>query len=288
MTLSSDFKSNDTGRSNSSGNFIDGKVSALAFEPTSQSLFVAGTFHFVDGKECSTVAVWEMATNKWTCLYDPIHGISSVTTMLFKNDMLYLAGWAAPSSSWDSRVNLAPYAIATLDMSRWIEERSKAHATKTPTAMPTSSPPNITSNSSSSPTAVDDWPPRSREMRALRRQDEVLVHPRAIPLPTERSKYRRRRHRVHLRQGNGSTVVRLPVLNRRRIRRLAMTATPPQTRTNSTFAPTALPSKGPWVMSWTWLPAFPVRRLYYLSINQLFVVCLGRQWSHTSTHARRG
>ena len=257
VTLSSDFKSNDTGRSNSSGNFIDGKVSALAFEPSSQSLFVAGTFHFVDGKECSTIAVWEMSTNKWTCLYDPIHGISSVTTMLFKNDMLYLAGWAAPSSSWDSRVNLAPYAIATLDMSRWIEERSKSHVTKEPT----SGPSNISTNSSSS-SGADDTPPRSRETRALRRQELVTIHPRNIPLPLDWRRYRRRLHHVHIREVNGSVLRRLPTLNRRRLRRLLMnTATKP----NVTFAPSISPTKGPWVMSWAWLPSFPVSFLYSIA-----------------------
>ena len=100
----------------------DGEAMALTFESRSQSLFVAGLFDSIGGIECQSVAVWNSYMNEWRCLNDQNYMIMTVTTMSLQNDILFLAGWASPSSTWmGSTLYESPYAIAVLDVAGYIE-----------------------------------------------------------------------------------------------------------------------------------------------------------------------
>jgi hypothetical protein len=256
-------------RNLSRSSLIDGSVHAFEFEPKSQSLFVAGAFRYVNGMNCSTVAVWEMSSNTWTCLYDPSHGISSVTAMLYSSDTLYLAGWAAPSSSWDGKVNQTPYTIARLDVSRYVEDRFKPHVPRPVTTAPSSQPSSTPASNSSSPIT---WSPFSannsidpdnysyRRRRLKRKILSLSVQPPRRSLRRFPDHYRHRRHRTMPYTIDGEVIEEVGVLSRKRLRRLSATYPTPIFPIHPGWnytAPTAIPTKGPWALNWTWLPGFP-------------------------------
>ena len=103
----------------------DGEAMRIAFEPITRSLFVAGLFDEIGGVSCQSIAMWneiETHLSPWRCLLSEQYSILTVTTMSLQNELLYLAGWASPSSTWTGMTeNNAPYAIATLDISGYID-----------------------------------------------------------------------------------------------------------------------------------------------------------------------
>ena len=101
----------------------------IAFEPQSTSLFVAGIFSFAgytDGTnsmiECQNIAVWQRKTNEWRCLYQVDRSFSSVTSLLVYGTKVFVSGWASSSSDWNGRSWGSPYAIAVMNIGKYIEE----------------------------------------------------------------------------------------------------------------------------------------------------------------------
>jgi len=108
---------------NSMGGSANSRVKCIAFDPTSRSLFIAGTFQQVGDKKlpCNGVAVWHHSG--WRCLHDEMYGISSVTAMLLTDNALYLSGWAASLSTWTGGA-VSPYVVARMDVVGFIEEHT--------------------------------------------------------------------------------------------------------------------------------------------------------------------
>jgi len=110
------------GVQHSDGGVGNTQVKAIAYETKSESLFISGQFHQINGKPCNGVAVWTRWSNLWRCLADDNHAISVVTSMLLTPTHLYLSGWAAATSSWHVFSAENPYAIARIDISGYIQE----------------------------------------------------------------------------------------------------------------------------------------------------------------------
>lgn len=278
VTLSTDSPFNVTGNL-SSRSSVDGKVMALQFESRSQSLFVSGSFHYVNNTPCTTVAVWEMSTNTWTCLYDPIHGISTVTAMLYENNFLFLAGWAAPSSSWDSKLNLAPYTIAVLDIRRYIEDRYKWKI-RSPTSVPS---PSSFGNSSSN-SSCSNCPLNGNDSN----NSDIERSPTKAPHSSYGSRRRLRSRgaaRSHLRFHGGRRAQGAEVS-----RKLVTSILPVHTTFNTTSTPSPTPAKGPWTMEWAWLPAFPVNHPHKMNDTfPSYALASGRERPNIATYdGRRG
>ena len=108
----------------------DGEATVLKYDGLSKSLFVAGSFSFVSGLVCSSVAVWHRPTNLWTCLDNSRFSISTVTAMLLDplKQLLYLAGWASFQAKWPGRNWGSPYAITRIDVRDYIEKKSQLNA----------------------------------------------------------------------------------------------------------------------------------------------------------------
>ena len=110
-----------------------GIVSDLAFEPYSQSLFVAGAFTEINGNNCVSIAVWHRKTNEWLCLFQPLKAVTPITAMFLDSTSstttLYISGWALATSDWFTSSNITrptfPYAVASLDLQGYIDERAK-------------------------------------------------------------------------------------------------------------------------------------------------------------------
>ena len=101
----------------------------IAFEPQSTSLFVAGIFSFAGYNddtnamiECQNIAVWQRKTNEWRCLYQVDRSFSSVTSLLVYGTKVFVSGWASSSSDWNGRSWGSPYAIAVMNIAKYIEE----------------------------------------------------------------------------------------------------------------------------------------------------------------------
>ena len=123
----------------------------MAFEASSRSLFVAGSFDHIDGESCSSIAVWNSMTYTWRCLSHVLespfghktgmqqdsssHGFSFISTMALVGNTLYTAGLTHPLSSWHSSQSASnpsnvfdwhpnssnlPYAIAHMDITGYI------------------------------------------------------------------------------------------------------------------------------------------------------------------------
>ena len=101
----------------------DGEASVLTYDCRSQSLFVAGSYSYVAGMQCSSIAVWHRPTDSWTCLDTPDFSISTVTAMRLDrlNGVLYLAGWASFLAKWQGREWGSPYAISRIYVQGYIE-----------------------------------------------------------------------------------------------------------------------------------------------------------------------
>eukprot|EP00602_Paraphysomonas_sp_CaronLab_P007860 CAMPEP_0185032518 /NCGR_PEP_ID=MMETSP1103-20130426/20669_1 /TAXON_ID=36769 /ORGANISM="Paraphysomonas bandaiensis, Strain Caron Lab Isolate" /LENGTH=964 /DNA_ID=CAMNT_0027568451 /DNA_START=200 /DNA_END=3094 /DNA_ORIENTATION=+ len=127
------FPGSSTGLSLSAG-LPNGEATRLAYEPTSQSLFVAGSFSFIDDTECVNIAVWHRPTETWTCLYDSDRAISTVTTMTLdvNGGKLYLAGWASFQAEWKGRDWGSPYAVAWTDVNAYIASHTPRSESPTP------------------------------------------------------------------------------------------------------------------------------------------------------------
>ena len=104
--------------------FNNGAVHSLAFEPISESLFVAGYFLKIGSFECMNIAVWSRTISSWKCLYHDLHAITTLTTMFLDTHTLFISGWAASNSNWAGRNWNSPYAIARLDIAQYILECS--------------------------------------------------------------------------------------------------------------------------------------------------------------------
>lgn len=98
----------------------------LTYDARSQSLFVAGSFSFVAGLQCSSIAVWHRPSDSWTCLDTPHYSISTVTAMCLDLTLgaLYLAGWASFQAKWEGRNWGSPYAISRIDVRGYIEHHA--------------------------------------------------------------------------------------------------------------------------------------------------------------------
>lgn len=96
----------------------DGEATALTYDSRSQSLFVAGSYSFVAGMQCSSIAVWHRPSDTWTCLDTPDYSISTVTAMCLDGSLgaLYLAGWASFQAKWRGRDWGSPYAISRISV----------------------------------------------------------------------------------------------------------------------------------------------------------------------------
>ena len=97
----------------------------LTYDARSQSLFVAGSYSFVAGLQCSSIAVWHRPSDAWTCLDTPHYSISTVTAMRLDltlgRETLYLAGWASFQAQWQGRDWGSPYAISRIDVRGYIQ-----------------------------------------------------------------------------------------------------------------------------------------------------------------------
>ena len=71
---------------------VSGVALRIAYEPTSNALFVAGLFRMVNDIPCQNIAVWVKRTNEWVCLYQSSKAFSTVTSMLLHNDKVYVTG----------------------------------------------------------------------------------------------------------------------------------------------------------------------------------------------------
>ncbi|KAG5189684.1 hypothetical protein JKP88DRAFT_262058 [Tribonema minus] len=80
----------------------DGVATSLVYDEESRSLFVAGTFQLVNGRPCSSIAVWREELRSWRCLYEEQHSFSLITSLLYTKKMLYVAGMPANASSWST------------------------------------------------------------------------------------------------------------------------------------------------------------------------------------------
>lgn len=103
----------------------DGEATVLTYDARSQSLFVAGSYSFVAGLQCSSIAVWHRPSDTWTCLDTPDYSISTVTAMRLDptpgHEALYLAGWASFQAQWQGRDWGSPYAISRIDVRGYIQ-----------------------------------------------------------------------------------------------------------------------------------------------------------------------
>lgn len=89
----------------------DGVATALLFDPESQSLFVSGVFARVNNTiSCSSIVVWNDITGRWKCLYDHDFSFDLITSMLYVDSYLYIAGIPSTQSTWDNF--RSPYMIA--------------------------------------------------------------------------------------------------------------------------------------------------------------------------------
>jgi hypothetical protein len=106
------------GLSNSPINGVYTQVTALAFESTSQSLFVAGSFYSVSGTSCQNLAVWSRRSGAWSCLYQDTVNFGVITAMHLDSASmhLYIAGWASATSTWKGNDWGCPYAAARADI----------------------------------------------------------------------------------------------------------------------------------------------------------------------------
>jgi hypothetical protein len=123
-----------------SGMVYDAVATSLVYDDDSRRLFVAGTFELVNGQPCDrwgcppapcssiirsptdenpsscSIAVWWDELEKWDCLREPRHSFSLITSLLYKGDMLYVAGIPSNISTWDhSRPDV--YTVARMGQS---------------------------------------------------------------------------------------------------------------------------------------------------------------------------
>jgi len=87
---------------------LNGVATALVYDASSDSLFVAGVFMHIGTLECKSLARWR--ANRWNCLYTQEYSFDLITTMVFMKNYLYVAGMPAFDSSWDSAT--LPYMVA--------------------------------------------------------------------------------------------------------------------------------------------------------------------------------
>ncbi|CAM9997280.1 unnamed protein product, partial [Phaeothamnion confervicola] len=90
----------DTPPEDESGTVYDGVATSLIYDDETRSLYVAGTFERVGGMRCDSIAVWREDSAAWTCLYEPHHSFSLITSLEYTKQMLYVAGLPSNVSSW--------------------------------------------------------------------------------------------------------------------------------------------------------------------------------------------
>lgn len=87
---------------------------------------MAGSYSFVAGLQCSSIAVWHRISDSWTCLDTPDYSISTVTAMCLDETLgaLYLAGWASFQAQWEGRDWGSPYAISRINVRGYMQYHS--------------------------------------------------------------------------------------------------------------------------------------------------------------------
>eukprot|EP00638_Chattonella_subsalsa_P022435 CAMPEP_0117860422 /NCGR_PEP_ID=MMETSP0950-20121206/3761_1 /TAXON_ID=44440 /ORGANISM="Chattonella subsalsa, Strain CCMP2191" /LENGTH=1162 /DNA_ID=CAMNT_0005710567 /DNA_START=381 /DNA_END=3869 /DNA_ORIENTATION=+ len=117
----------------------DGVVTALAFDNDYNALFVAGVFSFLNNIPCASLARWRFDTEEWTCLHQEEFGFDLITSLLFMNEYLYVAGMPSLSSTWKNLQ--VPHTIARVNETAVEVTLSsmKAYKTPDPTLTPASS-----------------------------------------------------------------------------------------------------------------------------------------------------
>lgn len=100
----------------------DAEVNALAFEPTTKSLFISGTFNYLNGSYCPSVVVWSRILQSWKCLLDDQdYRFGTITAMALDRNYLFVAGWTN-SPGWKGNEFRNNHGIARLSIKGLIEE----------------------------------------------------------------------------------------------------------------------------------------------------------------------